>query len=195
MTISKGKVVITGHAVGLGKAFYEAFVAEGYEVIGYDITEGKDLTDAATLLSLYDECKDAVVFVNNAFVGQNLSLMAVYKEWRDSDNNRRTIINIGSMVTTFGNSVSELTGPAMILKDYYQEKKLSDSICRAMNIGHPYGPYIMNVKPFWIADSDRAVGKPDYHGLVEVPDLVSLAMYHWHNRDKYRVLEVSLGAP
>lgn len=189
------KVVITGHTTGLGKAFYEAFVAEGYDVIGYDITEGRDLTNAAVLFSLYDDCKDAVVFVNNAFVGQNLSLMAVYKEWRDSDNHSRTIINIGSMVTTFGNDVRELTGPAMILKDYYQEKKLSDSICRTMSIGNPAGPYIMNVKPFWIADTDRAIGKPDYHGLVEIPDLVNLTMYHWHNRDKYRVLEVSLGAP
>jgi len=193
--MSKGKVVITGHTIGLGKAFCEAFTAEGYEVIGYDITEGKDLTNAGTLFELYDECKDAVVFVNNTFVGQNLSLMAVYKEWSDSDNHNRTIINIGSMVTTLSTSVTELTGPAMILKDYYQEKKLSDSICRTANVKSPTGPYVMNVKPFWIANSDRAVGKPDDHGLVEVQDLVSLTMYHWHNRDKYRVLEVSLGAP
>lgn len=191
----KGKVVITGHTVGLGKAFYEAFVAEGYEVIGYDITEGKDLSNAAVLFNLYDECKDAVVFVNNAFVGQNLSLMAVYREWKESDNHDRTIINISSMVTTFGNSVAELTGPAMILKDYYQEKKLSDSICRTVNVGSPTGPYVMNVKPFWIADTDRAIGKPEDHGVVEIPDLVNLTIYHWHNRYKYRVLEVSLGAP
>ena len=192
---SKGKVVITGHTVGLGKAFYEAFVAEGYQVIGYDITEGKDLTNAGTLFELYEDCKDAIVFVNNTFVGQNLSLMAVYKEWKDSNNNNRTIINIGSMVTTFGNSAAELSGPAMILKDYYQEKKLSDSICRTLSIGNKVGPYIMNVKPFWIADTDRAIGKPEDHGAVEIPDLVNLSMYHWHNRDKYRVLEVSLGAP
>jgi hypothetical protein len=191
----KGKVVITGHKVGLGKAFYEAFTAEGFQVIGYDITEGKDLTNASTLFSLYDNCKDAVVFVNNAFVGQNLSLMAVYKEWKDSGNNNRTIINIGSMVTTFSDSAFELTGPGIVLKDYYQEKKLSDSICRSLSISYPSGPYIMNVKPFWIADTDRSMDKPDEHGALEIPDLINLTMYHWYNRDKYRVLEVSLGAP
>lgn len=192
---NKGKVLITGHTVGLGKAFYEAFVAEGYEVVGYDISEGKDLTNAAVLFSLYDECKDAVVFVNNAFVGQNLSLMAVYKEWKDSDNHNRTIINISSSITTMVSNVFELTGEGIILKDYYQEKKLSDSICRTANVNNPTGPYVMNVKPSWIANSDRAEGNPNKHGVVGVQDLVNLTMYHWHNRDKYRVLEVSLGAP
>lgn len=190
-SVSKGKVVITGHKSGLGKAFYESFTAEGYEVIGYDITEGKDLTDAVVWFNLYEECKDAVVFVNNTFVGQNLSLMAVYREWLDSDNHDRTIINIGSMITTFSNSDS--TSPAMIFKDYYQEKKLSESICRTVNVGSPTGPYVMNVKPFWISDS--TLDKLDEHEIVEMLDLVNLTIYHWHNRYKYRVLEVSLGAP
>lgn len=187
----KGKVVITGHTSGLGKAFCEAFAAEGYEVIGYDISEGRDLTKADILFSLHDECKDAVVFVNNTFVGQNLSLLAVYKEWRDSDNHNRTIINIGSMVTTFSNF--ESTSPYVIFKDYYQEKKLSESICRTINVGNQFGPYVMNVKPFWIAD--RALNKLDDHEIEELQDLVNLTIYHWHNRYKYRVLEVSLGAP
>jgi hypothetical protein len=182
----RSKVVITGHTTGLGKAFYDAFTNEGYKVVGYDITEGRDLTKADVLFSLHDECKDAVVFVNNTFVGQNLSLLAVYREWRESDNHSRTIINIGSMVTTLAADVSKLTGEAIKLKDYYQEKKLSESICRTINIGNQFGPYVMNVKPFWIDDNQ---------GLAEVHDLVNLTMYHWHNRDKYRVLEVSLGAP
>jgi len=189
----KGKVVITGHSVGLGKAFFEAFTAEGYEVIGYDITEGRDLTDAKVWFNLYDECRDAEVFINNAFLGQNLSLIAVYRQWLDSDNHNRTIINIGSMVTTSVNNVSELTGPYMIFKDYYQEKKLSESICRTLNVGSQFGPYVMNVKPFWVAD--KAIDKPGDHEIVEMLDLVNLTMYHWNNRDKYRVLEVSLGAP
>ena len=119
--------------------------------------------------------------------------MAVYRQWLDSDNHNRTIINIGSMVTTSVNNVSELTGPYMILKDYYQEKKLSESICRTVNVGNQFGPYVMNVKPFWIAD--KAIDKPGDHEIVEMIDLVNLTMYHWNNRDKYRVLEVSLGAP
>ena len=81
----------------------------------------------------------------------------------------------------------------MIFKDYYQEKKLSESICRTINVGNQFGPYVMNVKPFWIAD--RALDKLDEHEIEELQDLVNLTIYHWHNRYKYRVLEVSLGAP
>ena len=184
-------IIITGGLGFIGSNLVDHLLNEGYEVIGYDITEGKDLTDAEVWFNLYDECKDAVVFVNNAFVGQNLSLMAVYREWLNSDNHNRTIINIGSMVTTFNNF--ESISPAMIFKDYYQEKKLSESICRTVNVGNQFGPYVMNVKPFWIAD--RALDKLDEHEIEELQDLVNLTIYHWHNRYKYRVLEVSLGAP
>ena len=61
------KIAITGHTSGLGKGLYEQLGALGHEVYGYSTSTGFDINDEVHRHKIIGECKDADLFINNAF--------------------------------------------------------------------------------------------------------------------------------
>lgn len=61
------KIVLTGHTSGLGKGLYEQLGALGHEVYGYSTSTGFDINDEVHRHKIIGECKDADLFINNAY--------------------------------------------------------------------------------------------------------------------------------
>jgi hypothetical protein len=62
------RCVITGHTRGIGKALYDYFVKQGWEVIGFSSSTGYDVREK--YLDILEAAKTADLFVNNLCVGE-----------------------------------------------------------------------------------------------------------------------------
>jgi hypothetical protein len=62
------RCVITGHTRGIGKALYDYFVKQGWEVLGFSQSTGYDVRDRYT--DILEVAKTADLFVNNLCVGE-----------------------------------------------------------------------------------------------------------------------------
>jgi len=54
------KILITGHVGHIGKGIYSTLIDAGYEVIGYDITEGDNVLDYPNLLKKMQGCEQVI---------------------------------------------------------------------------------------------------------------------------------------
>ncbi len=96
------KYVITGHKHGLGSAIVDRLLYynsnQRHEIIGYDIDDGYNISDLATVAKIVWRSRDADVFVNNAYDqdGQYQLLQYFTKMWRG--NSSKLIVNIGSFL-------------------------------------------------------------------------------------------------
>lgn len=85
---------ITGHTSGIGKRLYERLYPNA---LGFSLTNGYDITNAADRNRILYEAKDCDVFINNATseFAQTLLFLELFNQWRDQD---KTIINVGSRI-------------------------------------------------------------------------------------------------
>lgn len=172
------KVVITGHASGIGKAIFETFNNNGSECVGYDLKLGKDINDTRVVDELLLECQSANVFVNCALPNQTELLERVHQLWL---NKNKVIVNLSSAVTYF---YTEDTHPTDFM-GYFRHKQNLDNICKDLTINR--FPYIMNVRPSWV-DTQLA---SQIEGIKINPnDLAELIYYNVINKDKYQVLDI-----
>lgn len=172
------KVVITGHASGIGKALLETFTENGQECIGFDILNGYDLRDEETLKHVIESCRDADVFINNALPNQSKLLEEIYNLWVGDS---KVIINLSSAVTFFYNKdniPNEFEG-------YYQHKQHLNDVCKSLTPQRK--PYIMNVRPSWV-NTQLVADVDDFK--IEPQDLASLIYFHVVHREKYQVIDI-----
>jgi len=85
------KCCITGHARGIGKAFYDHFTAVGWQVVGFDKT--------VPLSDVIEQSTGCDLFINNAYENQ-LSLF------------NQLYASVGKMIVC-GSVVTDLPDPSM----------------------------------------------------------------------------------
>lgn len=95
------KVAITGHTSGIGKALSEIFS----EYTGFSRKNGYDLHSQIIREKMYNEIADCDVFINNADLGWNQSVLLyeLWAIWKDKD---KIIVNIGSDAADYNQSIA-----------------------------------------------------------------------------------------
>ena len=136
------KVVITGHREGIGKALYDTFSTEGYDVIGFDIKDGYDINLSEIRTFIINQASNADIFINNAYShdSQTILLRMILDSWHGL---QKTIININSKICLIG---PEFLGGGEFIVDYYNNKLEQLRISREHHEKHDY-PILMNVLP------------------------------------------------
>jgi len=94
------KCVITGHKSGLGEALFLKlkYYRKDIDVVGFDLVDGHNISDLATIAKIVWKSKNADVFINNAYdaFGQTKLLEYFLKSWQF--NSTKIIVNIGSFL-------------------------------------------------------------------------------------------------
>jgi NAD(P)-dependent dehydrogenase (short-subunit alcohol dehydrogenase family) len=114
------KVAITGHTNGIGQGLYNYFQKRGHDVCGFSRSNGFVLPDAES--QVLDQIKECDIFINNALPvsSQIFLLKELWPQWECKD---KKIIVISSVASHLPYVWEEL-------KDYQQEKKELDNLCR-----------------------------------------------------------------
>ena len=177
------KIVITGHASGIGKSLLEIFNENCHECIGYDILTGDDLECDMSVQKVIESCKTADVFINNAFANQARLLHEVHNLWFGKN---KVIINISSFITWCPkqNIPKEM-------HEYYENKQNLDIMCR--NFSQYRNPYVMNVRPSWVNTEFKFnnISVANINDIkIEPQNLASLIYFHVVNKEKYQVIDV-----
>lgn len=175
------KVVITGHSNGLGMVLADQFVAKGYIVSGYDLSNNKDIKEESVVNEILADCTDADIFVNNAFGNQKQLLDKIFNSWLQQD---RTIINISSSIT-YKMLDGKMTPNE---KEYFIEKKNLDHwihLCRRRSSL----PRIMNVRPSWF-ESDFV--KRFEVDKMQPADVAALIVSLYEMSNKLQILDIVL---
>jgi hypothetical protein len=86
------KIAITGHTIGLGKAFSNILKERGHEIVGISKSRGNDINNTAQVCNIIDTCD---LFINNAQsnYAQNNLLYEMWKRWKGL---KKYIWNIGT---------------------------------------------------------------------------------------------------
>lgn len=91
------KVAITGHTDGLGLACANLYYQHGYTVVGLSRSNGYDINHTSCIINAVKECD---VFINNAYNGNNQSILLneLFPIWSATN---KIIITIGSIATVY----------------------------------------------------------------------------------------------
>lgn len=176
--MTKPKVVITGHATGLGASIARRFELDGCLVHGWDVAVNPEhnLMSDRVLASVVEDCRDAVCFVNNARPRQVDYLRHVHELWLGQLD--RTIINIGSCSTYFQTyeQFTDQFRDQLELHAYYKQKAQLDQaqkdLYESQRLRQQEGPLMIMPRPCWMDTSihqGRAVRKLD---TEEVTDMI-----------------------
>jgi hypothetical protein len=172
------KIVITGHAQGLGASLARRFTLDGFQVSGWDLAVNPEhnLMDDTVLAAVVQDCEDAVCFVNNARPRQVDYLNAVHELWLGQLD--RTIINIGSCSTyfqTYEQFSQQYQNQPELLAYYVQKAQLDQAqkdLYESQRLREQEGPLMIMPRPCWmdtIIHHNRAVRKLD---TEEVTDMI-----------------------
>jgi nucleoside-diphosphate-sugar epimerase len=94
--------VITGHLAGIGKLGAEVLSGLGYEVIGFDKSDGQDISLEDVQKQIIEKSLIADVFLNNAYHVSAQTKLAL--EWAAANKSRKT-----HMVTSSSTVVDAVT--------------------------------------------------------------------------------------
>jgi NADP-dependent 3-hydroxy acid dehydrogenase YdfG len=90
------KIAITGHTSGIGKGLYDYFVNLGYNVNGFSLDNGFDISNHENIDRIIELTRDCDLFFNNAYSGYSqVELARLWQQQHWSDNH--FIINTSSM--------------------------------------------------------------------------------------------------
>jgi hypothetical protein len=175
-------VVITGYKSGIGKSLYNLFSKNNYKCIGIDLQDGVDLRTTSGIKFTVEQCKNATVFINNAFPNQPLLFEEVYKIWK---NEKKVIINISSAVTYIYKL--ETLPLDIIDSDYYIHKlELNQAV---ESVKYNRLPYVMNIRPGWV---DTPLSANVTSKKMNPDDLAELIFFNFVNRSKYQIIDIVL---
>ena len=150
------KVAITGHTSGIGRALSTVF----QDNVGFSKKNGYDLHNRIIREKMYNEIADCDVFINNADLGWNQSVLLyeLWEKWKDKD---KLIINIGSDAADYNQTVAR---PYNI-----QKRSLQDACLQLQQASQPCK--VVLVKPGYV-DTPRV-----QHITATKMDPKELALY------------------
>jgi len=191
----QSKVVITGHAAGLGQALARRFEEHDYLVSGWDIAINNehDLLLDSTIDLVVKDCEDAAIFVNNARPRQVDYLQSVHDSW---SNQPRLIINIGSNFTCWTEEqISRIYPNQPNLLDYHRSKVALDQCQRDLYIEDLFkgviGPYMILIKPSIMDTENNANISLDKLSVEHVTDMIFQAIANANN-NKFLLIEFAI---
>jgi hypothetical protein len=140
------KMIITGHKEGIGKGITDAFSIM-CNVVGYDLSEGKNVNDPAVWDEFVEDCADAEVIILNAHTGeQHLLLAELYATYKDQD---KLCIVLGSMVTQMYDEQEQVPNEWNFGKYWDDKCKLDKQVKKIQQAGQqPFRVTI--VRPGWV---------------------------------------------
>lgn len=142
------KVVITGHCSGIGKSLTDIFEENNYQVVGFDIADGHDISDELIRTDIIKQAETADIFINNAYapIAQTLLLKMILESWA---NQKKLIININSKISLLGFEGVPDDRKNPFIEQYYYDKHEQLLLSRdyIKKIKHPY---LMNVLPGFV---------------------------------------------
>lgn len=140
------KIAITGHTSGIGKAVANEFSSHGHEIIGFSRSNGYDISISKDRHKIITECKDADIFINNAyaFYSQLYMFIEIFHSWK---NCKKTIININSQTKYFVDNHSIYNLAKRKLQSTAIELSNQQRKCKIINIspGYVQTPRIKNL--------------------------------------------------
>ena len=90
------KIAVTGHTVGLGKAFFDYYSSSGHQVLGFSRQNGFDLRDWSCLQRLLD-CTDGYDLLISNAKPDFFQAVLLYEMARRTKRVRQ-VISIGSLI-------------------------------------------------------------------------------------------------
>jgi hypothetical protein len=140
------KIGITGHSEGFGAALYNKLKyyrrTDCNEVVGFDLTNGYDISQISSIGKILWQIKDFDMFINNAYhpIGQTVLLEKIINLWK---NKNKVIINIGSFLIYENLDLSTL--PAHRVEYITVKQKQKELIDHYLN--NEYNLKIIQINP------------------------------------------------
>jgi hypothetical protein len=165
------KVAITGHTSGIGQGLYNYFQKRGYPVQGFDQTNGFVLPDAES--RVLEQILDCDVFINNALpVSSQIFLLR--ELWPYWVNQNKKIIVVGSLA-------SQMPEVWVELKEYRQQKKELDDLCKTLRYDSLTIPCsLISIHPGFVTTNiftDLNVPMPSAEQCMSVAQVVDMVDY------------------
>ncbi len=174
------KIALTGHTRGIGKALFDTFKSQGYEVVGYSKSNGYDIGDQVTRNNILDKSKDFDIFINNAYhpTGQTVLLDSIVNQWNDTD---KLIINISSKMVHY-----TLSG----FEEYVSAKRKQNEIVKNRVFSNK--PKILNII---VGAVDTDMAKVWLSKKINPVDLANFIYEMVKYQDILAVQEVTIDVP
>jgi NADP-dependent 3-hydroxy acid dehydrogenase YdfG len=122
-------IAITGHTSGIGKGLYDHFVKLGYNVKGFSLDNGFDISQQENIEQIVELTKDCDLFFNNAYSGYSqveLARLWQQQHWHDT----HFIINTSSMAAE---PLADIPSNFPWLKPYGEEKYAINKVSWEIN--------------------------------------------------------------
>lgn len=173
------KIGITGSSRGIGYSISKRFKEQGHTVIGFNISEGWDISDKSIQNKIVESVKDCDLFINNAHSGfsQVDLLFKLHENWQGQ---KKIIANIGSSITMRWDKWNR--DPK-----YRNEKIALDDACDFLWNKDPW-PHIMIFKPC-ATDTDRM---SHWKGNKADPNDIADFLIYCINEKKFRIQQVGI---
>ena len=173
------KIAITGSSRGIGYAISEQFKAQGHDVIGFNKSEGWDISNKDIQSKIVYTVRDCDMFINNAHSGfaQVDLLFLLHKMWQGSD---KIIANIASSITMRWDTSNR--DPK-----YRTEKLALDDACQYL-WNKAGWPHIMLFKPCATATERMA----HWNGNKASPEAIADFLIYCINQKQFRIQQVGI---
>ena len=180
------RVVVTGHTVGIGAGIAEYFERQGYQVQGFSRSQGHDIRDPEVRDAIVEACKDADIFVNNAYFNHDDSQLILAQRVRELWYGQLDRLMIVSG-TRFTEEHVEPTNPRW---PYYEHKKRLDDYC----VGRFKGPSILVLRMGFV-ETPRTAWVPEGRAKMSVDQVVSVLDWIMQNRTTVSITAIGFGPP
>lgn len=173
------KIAITGSSKGIGFALSEAFKTQGHTVIGFNSSEGWDVSNSTIQDKIVEQSKDCDIFINNAHSGfsQVDLLFKLQKEWQGQ---KKIIANIGSSITMRWDTKNRDSR-------YRNEKLALDDACEFL-WNKDVWPHIMIFKPC-ATDTERMA---HWNGLKVDPIDIADFLIYCIKQKQFRIQQIGI---
>lgn len=173
------KVGITGHTSGIGKACYDEFQKQNFDVFGYSRGNGYPLE--SSLEKIANSVIEFDIFINNAYdeYHQVTLLYKLYDRWKDQE---KIIFNISSIASD---------GNRFMCHPYSVHKAALDKACQQLQNVRESKLKIVNLRPGWV-DTPMIKNKNIEAKKLEPMDITNIIFWIMNQPPHVYIKEISL---
>lgn len=173
------KIAITGSSSGIGSCISDEFKKQGHTVVGFNRSEGWDISNELTQDKIVEQSVDCDLFINNAHSGfsQVDLLFKLQKSWQGQ---KKIIANIGSSITMRWDTKNRDSR-------YRNEKLALDDACEFL-WNKDVWPHIMIFKPC-ATDTERMA---HWKGNKASPKDIADFLIYCINQKQFRIQQIGI---